>query len=297
MTNIALVGNCQTWPLSEMFVHACADVDVIGKIVVYQSTEDDESADMELLERSDIILTQLITDTFAIPYIQTTNLKSLFGDKVITVPNLFFHGQNPDQFYVYGEDRVRIQGPCAEYHSKSLIESWKAGRSVEEISEQNYISSNFDNDYMSTVIEKSFTDFASREQSIDIPMGDYLRSHWQEQPLFHTFNHPTPEALKALFVRFCDYAGIAYDNEKLIEIAKNDRLGAIHPPMEITLSEQMGMSFSIPTEVKGVGLDETTGARIDGEYKKYSFREYVEHSYRCYDRHSDIMNSLSFTPS
>lgn len=280
-----------------MFVAACANVDVIGKVIVYQSTEDDEKADMELLEKADIILTQLITDTFAIPYIQTTHLKSLFGNKVITVPNLFFHGQNPDQFYVYGEDRVRIQGPCAEYHSKSLIESWKAGRPVDEISEQNYISSNFDNDYISGLVEKSFADFAARENSIDIPMGDYLRAHWQDQRLFHTFNHPTPEALKALFIRFCQFAEIAFDEDKLLEVSKNDRLGAIHPPMEITLSEQMGMKFTIPEGVKGVGLDANSGARIDGEYKQYTFAEYVKHSYRCYDRNSSIMNSLSFTPS
>lgn len=297
MTNLALVGNCQTWPLSEMFVHACADIDVIGKIVVYQSTEDDEKTDMSMLENADIILSQLITDTFAIPYIQTTHLKSLFGDKVVTVPNLFFHGQNPDQFYVYGEDRVRILGPCAEYHSKSLIESWKAGRPVDEISEDNYISANFDSEYISSLVEKSFSDFSTRENSIDIPMGDYLRAHWQEQRLFHTFNHPTPAALKALFIRFCTYAGISYDEQKLNEISKNDRLGAIHPPMEITLSEQMGMKFSMPEAVKGVGLDEETGARIDGEYKQYSFAEYVEKSYRCYDLNSNIMNSLSFTPS
>ena len=297
MTNLALVGNFQTWPLSEMFVHACADIDVIGKVVVYQSTEDDEKSDMAMLENADIILSQLITDTFAIPYIQTTNLKSLFGDKVITVPNLFFHGQNPDQFYVYGEDKVRILGPCAEYHSKSLIESWKAGRPVGEISEDNYISANFDSDYISGLVEKSFSDFSTRENSIDIPMGDYLRAHWQEQQLFHTFNHPTPAALKALFIRFCEFAGISYDEQKLEEVSKNDRLGAIHPPMENTLSEQMGMKFFIPKEVKGVGLDEATGARIDGEYKRYSFSEYVEKSYRCYDLNSDVMNSLSFTPS
>ncbi len=295
--NIVLVGNCQTWPIKELFENHCPNVNVIGSIVVYTSSLDDEQKDLELLKNADVIVSQLITDTFAIEYIQTNHLKNLFPGKIVVIPNLFFHGQNPDQVYVNGMDRNRLVGPTDVYHSHSLISSYKAGHDVASINVDNYISRNFTAQDLLKRVESSFLDLESRESLADITMSDYLRDAWCDTYLFHTFNHPTIASLKAMVSRISSVLDIEFNNQGTDNHQVEDRLGGIKPPMDIGMSTAMGMTFKRPEKILGVPLTSELVRDLSKPNLAYSFEEYVELCYRCYDKQVAQMESMSYTPA
>lgn len=295
--NIVLVGNCQTWPITELFTNHCADVNVLGRIVVYQSTVDDEEKDIELLKKADVIVSQLITDTFAIEYIQTGNLKNLFPGKVLVIPNLFFQGQNPDLVYAYGSGRKNLIGPTDVYHSRSLILSWKAGHDLASITSENYISRNFSSDEMRERVEKSFQDLESRETQVDIRMSDYLRAVWRDVKVFHTFNHPTIDPLRSLVERISHRLDTEFVTNDQVNSQAVDRLGVIQPVMESHTSKAVGMKFDRSSDIIGVPLNSDLSVDRTRQNVSYSFKDYARLCFQCYDKQADQMDVLSYTPS
>jgi len=275
----------------------CSNVTVLGSIVVYRSTVDDEKQDMELLKKADVIVSQLITDTFAIEYIQTSNLKTLFPGKVVVIPNLFFQGQNPDLVYAYGSERHSVIGPTDAYHSQSLIKSWQAGHELDSIKSDNYISRNFSADELQQRVEKSFQDLENRESLVDVKMSDYLRDIWCDRKVFHTFNHPTIDPIRALVGRVSSMLDIKFVSNDELDSQVLDRLGAIQPPVEIPMFKGLGMSFERSSEILGVPLDFDLNRDLTKPHLTYSFKEYVELCFRCYDKQAAKMDTLSFTPS
>lgn len=295
--NIVLVGNCQTWPITELIANHCEDATVIGSIVVYRSTVDDEEKDLELLKKADVIVSQLITDTFAIEYIQTNNLKSLFPGKIVVIPNLFFHGQNPDLVYAYGSERHSVTGPTDVYHSQSILQSWNAGHELQSITFDNYISRNFSSDEMQQRVEKSFQDLENRESQVDVKMSDYLRDIWCDMKVFHTFNHPTIDPVRAMVGRISNLLDIKFVTNEEVNNQVVDRLGAIQPPMEASMFENLGMSYTRSQEIIGVPLGSDLAKDLTKPNLVYSFKEYVELCFRCYDKQAAKMETLSYTPS
>jgi len=295
--NIVLVGNCQTWPMTELIANHCEDATVIGSIVVYRSTIDDEEKDLALLKKADVIVSQLITDTFAIEYIQTSNLKNMFPGKIVVIPNLFFHGQNPDLVYAYGTKRHSVIGPTDAYHSQSLVQSWQAGHEIQSITSENYISRNFSADDMHKRVEKSFKDLESREAQVDVKMSDYLRDIWCDTKIFHTFNHPTINPIRAMVGRISQQLDVKFVISEERNKEDIDRLGAIQPPMETAMFANLGMSFERSPEIIGVPLDSQLSRDLTKPNLTYTFKEYVELCFRCYDKQAAHMDTLSYTPS
>jgi hypothetical protein len=76
-----------------------------------------------------------------------------------------------------------------------------------------------------------------------------------------------------------------------------DRLGAIQPPMEASMFKSLGMGFEHSQDIVGVPLDSELVRDLTKPYLTYAFKEYVELSFRCYDKQAAKMDTVSYTPS
>lgn len=294
--SIAIVGNCQVRPLAEI-LSACTQVNAdIAQIIVHLSSNDSAQEHMALLENADLILSQLVAGNYPVAHVTTQHLKEHFTDKVVVWPNVFFHGQNPDLFYASGEQNTRVFGPLDVYHSRALIELWKQGVPPEEVQAENYIPSVYSDNAIAEQVDRSFHDLAQREVHTDIKMCDYIKAHWQTKKLFHTFNHPTSHTIKALAAQIIDYLGIGDNGDSCIDKEYNDWLGTIQPPVEKYMAQQLGLQYDVGTEIAGVELQGNESV-IPGQYRSYTFNEFVAAAFDCYNAQRSTMNAVRFTPA
>jgi len=292
---LLLIGNCQVRPVAEFLQLISSDIEILGKIIVHLAKDSDLEKDLARYSEADIILAQQVANTYPVKHVSTDYIKNKYRTKVVTWVNVFFQGQNPDLFYVSGEDGKRINGPTDIYHSKALIDLWSSGTSAKQVHQYNYLSQTTSAEMLRERVNRSLINLEKRENGVDICMYDYIAENWKSKPLFHTFNHPNLITMVELCNRICkklDLPSIDQDIHTL-----TDRLSLIVPPNEENMTRELGMMFTLESKIHGLQVSEDRTKALPGKRVIYDFSEFVETAFSCYDAQKRCMNTLSYTPA
>jgi hypothetical protein len=291
---VAIVGNCQARPIANILKVRMSSAEMIGTIIVHLSKSSEHCAHYSMLDQADIIFSQLVSDSYHVSHVITNNLRSQFGDRVISWPNIFFRGQCPDLVYARSTSGQNILTPLREYSLLRILSSWEMGQSVEEclrsLGEDNATQAR----EFSEISRVSLQALRHREANLDTKISDVIEEQKHERRLFFTFNHPTSFLLTKMAERLLGRVGLSFDAEMSKQLRE---------PLDLVVGPTLPVERSalcLPREMgpECVGAEiivSETGVTL-GARRAYTLAQLVEASFSSYDLQVDRAAGTSFSP-
>lgn len=289
-----VVANCQARPMSRAIEIITQDLGQhIGTVITHLSQDKDVDANIEILNKADLIFAQAVQKSNRVSHLVTENLKREFPGKVISWPNIYFTGHSPQVCYLSGANNRRIAGPLLEYHYKSIYDSWRNGEGAKECEER------FQDGECSLIleesVEKSFSELRQREESLDVIVSDFIEKECRQARLFFTFNHPSAKPLINVAEKLIDAAGIRR-RVKLSAELLGEPLDRIIPPISERDAQSLSLRFETSTASKGVSVTFDDGNPVYGPSRIYCIEELIKEFYRAYDAQLNIIDNVRYTP-
>ena len=292
---IIVQGNCQSRPVTAFLDGACVNAELMQPVVTQLQAESNCEKNYEAFNEADYIFAQWVSDDYHVPHLSTSRLQSEFGNKVITWPNAFFIGQNPDMVAIATQSKPRLLGPLDTYHSRSIFKSWLNG-----VSKTDCVKLLCDQDARTgDLLEKidiSLEELKKREGLLDISISDYIEENWLDEKLFHVFNHPTNRLLIELVNRMCNCIDSLETNSILPELWP-EYLNRIIAPGVPAITKALRFTFDTSTTSKGFSLSMGKNNQLElGSVSVLSIERLVDGFYLAYDNQLSKTDEYSFTP-
>lgn len=279
---IAVVANCQARPLALALPKLVDSVEVCG-VVITHLAKDHEEADCDaFLSAADFIFAQSVVDAYPTAFVRTGALRRKYGAKVVSWPNLFFKGQTPDLCYVTTPPSRRVIGPLGDYQNRLVFDQWRAGRPASDAIralEQggDWLAA------LDAVPSLSLAELRGRPSDIGGAVIDYIESHWRDERLFFTFNHPTAKLLLMVATQLLRAIGLSPRDPNAV--SEPERLDPIIPALLPVVAERLSIRLPASTRTKGRQIViEGDSVRVGAAPPTfYELPAFVETSYRCLD--------------
>lgn len=274
--NVVVVGNCQARPLAKILESLNPKVKVTATAIVHLLKSEQFAEYQQAFEEADLIVSQLVKDNYPCEFVRTNFLKQRYGDKVLSIVNLYFTGYTPDWFYIRLPERGPLRGPMGDYHNRTILRSWQQGE-PEELAAQRLEDPEYNRRYLSE-LESSFDQLKDRERMVDVKVSDVIETNFKKSRMFFTFNHPNMFLLRKYAERILKRAGVRrkrrwfppHDRELL-----NQFIPLANPAMDLPLGNM--------TKHRGVAFEMNQNDLVTiGRRKEYSSHEIVNEFYRIY---------------
>jgi len=279
---VVVIGNCQARPIAQILTLLNPDIAVIAVAVVHLLKSEQVNEYLPYFEKADLIISQLIADNYRCDFIRTGTLRNAYGNKLITIINLYYSGYNPELIYIRNTPAGTLKSPLWEYHSKTFLDSWKEGIEVEET-----VSRYFDREYnekYAEIILSSMEELKRRELLSDIQITDVIENDLYRERLFFTFNHPCMSLMMRMCMRILDRAMIEIVNAGEIFSGK-EALDKITMPVNLYAKDFLHIEFNDFNDFKGVDCDVQADGKIAlSKTRNYSVREIVGKYFEIYDK-------------
>lgn len=283
---VVVVGNCQARPIAKILESLNQAIEVTAVAIVHLLKSEQFSEYKRHFEEADIIISQLVFDTYHCDFVKTNFLKSTYGNKVVAIVNLYFSGYTPDWFYIRIPGVGPLRGPMGDYHNRTVIECWQQGKDEQTVA--SLLGNKAFNERYVPEIESSLSNLKEREKLVDVPITDFIEKNFRKGRLFFTFNHPTMMLMREYCVRILKMKSVkikrkwfsfTYEKESL-----NQFVPLVNPAVGLpsggNLKKHLGVSFSVARE----------SLVTIGAAKKYSNLEIVQSYYQIYDQLDDQLS-------
>ena len=195
MKNCLIYGNCQVEPLREIlegrsnFTKSYRFLDLEPVHLLDES----DVADLEAkIAQTDLFIHQIVSDSYqGIEQFGTNYLRSKLasGSKAIAIPGAYFTGYHPAALEIKDGDGNKINEPC-DYHDVNLLYLFDKGKTVTETIDLIQQDDFYQPEYVLDNLAATLKELRRRETELDISISDFIEQNYQQQKLFHTFNHP-----------------------------------------------------------------------------------------------------------
>ncbi len=281
---VVVAGNCQARPMARLLSQLNPEITITATPIVHLLQPADEAVFRPALDEADLIITQLIADSYPCEFIRTNRLKERYGDRVKTILNLYFTGYNPDLRYLRHPQVGTLRGPLSDYHNKTILTGWMLG--VDQKQVVKWLNDPFFNQQeYALASQASLAELKKREELVDVPIVDCIEAGYKHQRFFFTFNHPSA-ALLAQYAHRVSAMLLGNATEIHNELIKNEFLDQLIPKIPPGLGhEQAAQAVSKGQEVLSVN-----GAKIElGAEKNYTDEELVALFYQIYSENADFI--------
>lgn len=275
-TKIVVVGNCQARPLAMAFEKLSDKVVVTTIAIVHLLQSEQFEEYREDFENADFIIAQLVADNYHCDFVRTNFLKERYGNKVISIINLYFTGYTPDWFYIRIPGQGPLRGPMGDYHNKTILESWKRGLPVDE-AKKLLLDVSYNARYLNEK-DQSLFELSVREAKADVKIVDYITREMMNSRLFFVFNHPSANLLVAYAKRILSKIYIDF-SDLIIDFDGKEPLSIFSPlvnPVADFIESDSYYSF-------GVDIDIKDGTIVMGPSVRYCPKNLVAKFYDVYD--------------
>lgn len=280
---VVVVGNCQARPLATYLEMLNSDIEITAVLIVHLLKDDDLDQYDVLLESADIIISQLVFDTYHCNFVKTSYLKQKYGNKVTSVVNLFFSGYFPDFIYIREPSKGPLSGPLLDYHCKTILEGWYQGGSIDsavfKLGSTEYFESNY-----STSIVDSLLELKKREKLVDINICDFIEDNYKKSQLFFTMNHPCKKLLVEYSSRILTHLDLGASFSDALQKLSEPLDPIIIPPAPNVYSKSIERTYSGFEVCNLKSWYSEKGARRD-----YNTVDLVGAYYQLYDANKDIL--------
>lgn len=282
MVSVVVVGNCQARPVADMLKRAMPDIDIAGIGIVHLLKNDEAETYERLFTAADLIFAQRVTDNYPVTFVRTGELKARYSEKVVSWPNLFFEGCNPELFYLRDAKKTMLGGPLRDYHNKTFFDAWRKGLGVEEAIRLNH-DADYNQSQYAGVVEKSLNELRNRESDCDVKMADWVADNFVGRRLFFTFNHPTAVALQELGNRLLKARGVLAGEPIAAVSPAGEPLGQMQSPVNEWIRKTYGLRFDCDAAYHGYDFSLEAGKVVYKTRKTFSEDEVVHQYYTIYD--------------
>lgn len=273
MMKIIVVGNCQAEAIRKILRcrnNKSYNIPDIPRVDLM--TNEDIGNLHSLLKRADIAVLQRITESYRGGGLGNETLRGICPQncRVITYPNIYFGGYNPEMFYLHDKNGKTIPGFFG-YHNKIIAWAYLNGKSPKETVE--YLSDNESPIYLGNTPVSCLKSLKEREKGLDVIISDYIQLEYQRQRLFHSMNHPTNEVLLEVVNRIVNKLGTITWSEPVLA---NEFLGFTRFPILNSVKAKFGFTFKCDTSYLI-------------QNKMYSPLETVTLFFEWYKKHKEIL--------
>ncbi|GAB3098985.1 hypothetical protein G8770_02770 [Aestuariicella hydrocarbonica] len=283
---VVVVGNCQARPLAKLLESLNPSIVVTVTAIVHLLKSEQFSEYQKYFEEADLIVSQLVLDSYPCDFVQTGFLKSRYKEKVVSIVNLYFNGYTPDWFYIRIPGRGALRGPMGDYHNRTIFEAWREGSS-QDVAEKRLLSEEYNEIYKSE-LKKSLLALKERESKVDVKITDFLESKFRKERLFFTFNHPNMFLLREYAKRILSYSDIKVKGKWLPFRVKDVEMLDQFIPLA---NPSMGLPTLAGDLHKGVKFEFDSEDMIKiGRKKYYNSREIVETYFQIYEKLNESLN-------
>ena len=195
MKNCLIYGNCQVEPLRELleknsnFTKSYQFIDLEPVHLLNESN----IADLEAkIAQTDVFIHQVVSDYYqGIEQFGTNYLRSRLASKskAIAIPGAYFTGYHPAAIELKDGDGNKITEPC-DYHDVNLLYLFDKGKTVKETIDLIQQDDFYQPEYVLDNLAATLKELRRRETELEISISDFIEQNYQQQKLFHTFNHP-----------------------------------------------------------------------------------------------------------
>ena len=281
-TKIAVVGNCQANPLGNVLSVMTDDVQVTKTAIVHLLNSGQEGEYAPAFEDADVILAQRVADTYPCSFVRSAELKAKYGGKVVTWPNLYYAGYNPELMYIRQPSGKPLPGPLGDYHVRTILHAWQAGLKVERcvglINDYDYNAGAY-----GQIPARSLEDLRGRESETDVQISDFIEERVGRQRLFFTFNHPTAALLIHVAYLLLRRLELAVVRPIDADIA-GEPLNQFIAPLNCYSSKALKVTFTYSAAYKGLDLIISNAGKVgSGKRRVFSASEIVEIFFKQYD--------------
>lgn len=285
---LAIIGNCQAVPLSTLLAAQCPEVQISAVIPLVGLTVEREEEALASLEDADLIVTQLVFDSFPVPGVRTSEVEQRFAGKVTKIVNLYFTGYNPDYRHLRLPSGFLMSGPLAGYHNRSILHAYRQGWDAETagllLSDPDVNAEWYAGD-----ATKSLAELGRREALADVRILDEILLKFQHEQLFYTFNHPSFRMLDLYAKRILAHLKLPGSDLMDFEAAW-EPLGGVRPMINCQARQEYNISFP-GTEYHWGHLIHLMhdGSIETGDFSVYDDKVLAEAFYRLYDYFPDVI--------
>lgn len=206
ISSFFIIGNCQSDLFAKAILSRNKNFDIDNVILAH--LWDNNIGEMALLDTTDYIITQQLAPKFG--ELSTSNIIKKFGDKVVTVSNIYFEGFHSDWCYIPVHNQIRLQSPIGDYHNRTILHAYIEGVSESEALRR-FTSVTYNSEHYALIPDLSLEELKSRETSVDIPISDLIQKNFERgNCCFHTFNHPKAELFDAYVSRILDFINLEH---------------------------------------------------------------------------------------
>lgn len=280
---MAVVGNCQARPIAQVLPKLDSEVEVITVAIVHLLNSDQAGEYEPYFAEADLIISQQIADNYRCDFVRTKELREKYGEKLVTIINLYYQGYNPELMYIRDGPTGTLASPLFEYHNRTIFDSWKEGCSQAE-TESRHVSLEYNKEKYSAIITASLSELKRREQGADIQVTDLIEERMQKERLFFSFNHPNMGLLTSMCERILIKAGREPNTLKHAN-PMIEALDKIIVPTNVYASSVLGLTFEDVGTYKGVRCQvKTDGQIVRSNTHYYSLAELVGKFFEVYDK-------------
>ena len=286
---VAILANCQARPLATLLTEIQPGIEISSMGIVHLIKDEQEAEYSEALAAADVIIAQQVATNYPCQFVTTNRLRERYGDKVMSIVNLYYAGYNPEIMY------LRLQGgtlapPLGDYHLKGIVQSWGDGLGVSDCI-SNCLSIEYNQTLFSEVAEQSLLELKRRETETSIPIVDFIEQHQSSTKLFHVMNHPVNDLLIEYAKRIV--ARLGFQKSEFDLAKRPEYLGPFQLPSNPYSHEYLRLQCTEVTYYQGLKFEQPEDAPIkySGQYR-YQLPELVEAYYALYNHHSDRVRAF-----
>jgi Polysaccharide biosynthesis enzyme WcbI len=280
---VVVVGNCQARPLAKILSVLNADIEITAVAIVHLLKSEQAEDYLPFFEEADFIVAQLVADNYPCDFVRTPVLKEVYGDKLISIVNLYYAGYNPELIYIRQGSAGTLKSPLGEYHNKTFLDTWKEGGTVEKALKRHF-EIQYNEEKYSSLIAESLDELKRREKLVDIAITDLIEGNLAKERLFFTFNHPCMSLLVNMAKRILTRAGLKISAPESVSLLK-EPLDKIIVPVNPFVKKSLALQFEDVSTVKGVEcIFESDGNVTVSGYREYRLPEIAEKYFKIYDK-------------
>jgi hypothetical protein len=192
---VVVVGNCQARPIATLLEAMSDEIEVTKVAIVHLLKSEQEAEYKPFFEEADYIIAQLVAPNYPCDFVRSDNLKKAYGNKVISIVNLFFKGYHPDWTYLKTLKKENLKGPMQDYHNLVIFNGWKDNVDISTIKNK-LLSLDYYNLHYKNSVKESLFELKNREKNADVSICNFIQENLLVEQLFFTFNHPSLILLK-----------------------------------------------------------------------------------------------------
>lgn len=268
-----------------IFEQVCSLTD-LPPIILHLAKPEEEETHLAAMAEADVILAQNTADSFHLPHLRSTAIKSAYPDTLIW-PNVFYSGQQPFLRYFTHADQGRLMGPLEALHDLRLFARWARDRGVLQSDPIDEAA------FAEQVRDMSLLQLQQKEANCDVTITDFITAHRETARLFFTFNHPTRLVLSELANRLTTRLGLEVDIPPGPEALNRYIVPSLWPGETAKAVDESYRGDGYALEDNG------TVRRLPGPARTYGATELEQAFYEVYDHNPAFRDiaRLRFTPN